>query len=101
MMNDGTNPEEGGIRHAWQREEPHGVPSVRRGIVRVILAIFFSACALLALLDLLIHRKVEHSWERLPFFYALYGFLGSVFLVLTAKELRHLLMRSEDHYDAE
>ena len=32
-------------------------------------------------------------------FYAFYGFLGSVGLVLTAKMLRVILMKPEDYYD--
>lgn len=32
-------------------------------------------------------------------FYALYGFVGSVLLVLTAKQLRRVLRRDEDFYE--
>ena len=41
------------------------------------------------------HAFAFESW---PGFYALFGFIGSVGLVLAAKELRKLLMRAEDYY---
>ncbi len=48
------------------------------------------------------HREHgEHHgfhFESWPGFYALYGFIACVGLVLAAKELRRLIMRSEDYY---
>ena len=38
------------------------------------------------------------AFESWPGFYGLFGFIGSVCLVLAAKELRKLLMRPEDYY---
>ena len=38
------------------------------------------------------------AFESWPGFYALFGFIACVALVLAAKELRKLLMRSEDYY---
>jgi len=45
--------------------------------------------------------EVHHGFdfERWPGFYALYGFVGCVSLLLGAKELRKVLMRDEDYYD--
>jgi len=40
-----------------------------------------------------------HAWEALPGFYALFGFVACVVLVLIAKEMRKVLMRDEDYYD--
>jgi hypothetical protein len=37
--------------------------------------------------------------EMFPTFYGLYGFVSCVLLVVAAKELRKVLMRSEDYYD--
>jgi hypothetical protein len=39
------------------------------------------------------------AFERWPGFYALFGFVACVALVLSAKELRKLVMRPEDYYD--
>ncbi len=38
------------------------------------------------------------AFESWPGFFALFGFIACVALVLAAKELRKLLMRSEDYY---
>lgn len=55
--------------------------------------------ALLALLDLVVERHAEAGLDGLLGFYALYGFIACVALVLAAKGLRRLVMRSEDYYD--
>ena len=67
--------------------------------VRRALALLYAACALLLLADFVLHRHVEHPLESLPGFYAAYGFLGCVSLVLVATELRRLVKRPEDYYD--
>jgi uncharacterized membrane protein len=58
-----------------------------------------AVCVLLVLSDLLYHRHAHFGWEGWFGFYGVYGFLSAVFLVLTAKELRKILMRKEDYYD--
>ena len=72
-------------------DNPRNVRRVVRGLV--------GACIILAALDLVVHRHVSHPWEAMTGFYALYGFVACVLLVLLAKEMRKLLMRSEDYYD--
>lgn len=67
--------------------------------VRLVLRVLYVCCAILLLFDLVIHRHVIHSWENLFGFYALYGFVGCVALVLIAKEMRKVLMRDEDYYE--
>ena len=55
---------------------------------------------LLLVADLVIHRH-EGVWFAGWFgFYAIYGFLACVALVLTAKALRRVLMRDEDYYES-
>ena len=56
-------------------------------------------CTLLLGVDAVVHRHVLHPWETLFGFYALYGFVACVVLVLLAKELRKLVMRDEDYYE--
>lgn len=72
-------------------DDPRNVRRVIRGLV--------AACILLLGLDLVVHRHVDHPWEDLFGFYALYGFVACVLLVLLAKEMRKLLMRDEDYYE--
>jgi len=46
------------------------------------------------------HKHVEYSIEDIiPGMYGWYGFIGAVFLVLAAKILRKILMRSENYYN--
>ena len=54
---------------------------------------------ILAGLDLVLHRHVSHPWEVMFGFYAVYGFVACVLLVLLAKEMRKLLIRKENYYD--
>ncbi|WP_299808102.1 hypothetical protein [uncultured Shewanella sp.] len=69
--------------------------------IKRVLYILYACCALLVALDFVIHRHVYHSWENLPLFYPLYGFVGCVILVFVAKWMRTFLMRPEDYYDCE
>lgn len=56
-------------------------------------------CLLLVCVDLFLHRHEDFSFATLFGFHALYGFFACVALVLTAKQLRKLIMRPEDYYD--
>ena len=67
-------------------------------VKRVIHALY-GVCALSLLADFFVDRHVDHPWEALFGFYALYGFVACVILVLVAKELRKVLMRDEEYYD--
>ena len=67
--------------------------------IRKVLRVFYVICALLLLLDVIVHRHVLHPWEWLWGFYPLYGFVGCVVLVLVAKWMRTFLMRPEDYYE--
>jgi len=69
--------------------------------VKRILHILYGCCALLFALDFVIHRHSVHPWEPLWGFYAIYGFIGCVVLVVIASWMRTFLMRSEDYYDEE
>jgi hypothetical protein len=74
-------------------DKPENVTRLLRG--------FYIVCGVLLLLDFILHRHIAHSWENLPGFYAIYGFVACVLLVLIAKEMRKLLMRKEDYYDVD
>lgn len=66
--------------------------------VRLVVRTLLVACVLLVGLDLVLHRHTEHPWEEMFAFYAVYGFVACVLLVLLAKEMRKLVMRDERYY---
>ncbi len=66
--------------------------------IRLVIRGLFIACALLVGLDLIVHRHTEHPLENIFAFYAIYGFVACVLLVLLAKEMRKLVMRNEEYY---
>ncbi len=71
----------------------------RKNIV-TLLKILFVICGALFLVDFVIHRHSYMKWEEWPGFYAIYGFVACVILVLIAKYiLRPLVKREEDYYD--
>lgn len=70
----------------------------RRNVDKVVYTLY-GICALLMASDVFISRHGEFEIEHLFGFYGFYGFFGSVGLVLTAKQLRRILMRPEDYYD--
>ena len=67
--------------------------------VRRVLWALGAVCIVTIGADFVYHRHIVHPWEGVWGFYAIYGFVACVVLVLVAKELRKLLMRAEDYYD--
>lgn len=68
--------------------------------VKKLLKIFFSCCVALFAIDLVVKRPAHMPWEEWPGFYAIYGFVACVILVLIAKYvLRPLVKRDEDYYE--
>ncbi len=67
--------------------------------IRKILRVFYAICILLVVADFIVIRHIYHRWENIPAFYAIYGFVGCVILVLIAKAMRKVLMKEEDYYD--
>lgn len=69
-----------------------------RNVDRIVYGLY-TVCALAFLADFLYTKHAFFEIENLFGFYALYGFVGSVTLVLVAKQLRRVLMRREDFYE--
>ena len=77
--------------------------------VKKLLTIFFSSVVILLVLDFfyiflskihIIQRHVNYKWEEFWGFYAFFGFVACVILVLVSKYiLRPLVKREEDYYD--
>lgn len=72
-------------------DEPKNVAKIYRGL--------WTFGGLLALADLVVHRHAEAGIDGWLGFYAAYGFVACVALVLAAKLLRRIVMRPEDYYD--
>ena len=69
--------------------------------VKLILRVFYVLSALLVIIDFFYHRHMEHPWEKVPAFYAIYGFVACVILVLVATQMRKLVMRDENYYEGD
>ncbi|MBL4620072.1 MAG: hypothetical protein JKX88_08250 [Marinicaulis sp.] len=55
-------------------------------------------CVALTVADFFIDKHPYFSIEKILNFYGIFGFVSCVFLVLTAAQLRKVLMRDEDYY---
>ena len=67
--------------------------------VQLLLIGFYVICILLVVADFIIHRHVSMDWEKIPAFYAIYGFAAYVLLVVLSALLRKMVMRGENYYD--
>ncbi len=85
------------MKRAKQKQRKHLFDKPQN--VQRTLRVLYAICAALFLVDVVYLRHVVHPWEELFGFYAVYGFVACVILVLVAKEMRKVLMRKEDHYD--
>ncbi len=69
-----------------------------KNVDRIVYALY-AVCALLIVIDPFVHKHgpfdIEHWWG----FYAIYGFVACVGLVLVAKWLRTILIQPENYYD--
>ena len=64
------------------------------------LKVFFGICVVLFAIDFIAPMKPHMPWEEWPGFYALYGLVACVILVLVSKYvLRPLVEREENYYD--
>ena len=69
------------------------------GNLKLFLRVFYVSLAVLLVVDFFIAKHPAFAFEGVPNFFAAYGFISCVMLVLIAKVLRLLLMRDEDYYD--
>jgi hypothetical protein len=91
-----SDPEESG--HV---DEAHGDPwwLDRPQSINLLIKILLGISAATVLADFFYHKHADYGFQGLFGFDAVYGFVACVGLVLAAKVLRKLLMRSEDYYD--
>ena len=89
------------------RHEHHGPPKEPIGwtdkpaAVKRFFMVAYLVCAALVVAELILGRYTEHPhpYEGFFGFHATYGFISFWFLVLVAKQMRKLLIRSEDYYE--
>ena len=68
--------------------------------VKILLGCFYVSLVVLLLIEFLLHKHPHFGWEAWPEFFAVYGFVACVVLVIVAKYfLRPLVKRDEDYYD--
>jgi len=80
------------------KDEPPRWLDDRRNVNRIVYALY-GLSAFLLVIDVFVPKHGPFAIEHWFGFYGIYGFVGCVFLVLAAKELRKLVMRAEDYYD--
>lgn len=77
----------------------------RKENVKKVLTGLYIGCGVLVLIDVILRivgfdKHPYFLWEKWPGFYAVYGFVACVLLVLVSKYiLRPLVMRGEDYYE--
>ena len=70
------------------------------GNVKKLFRFYYAALVLLLITELPLHKHSYFPWEDRFAFYAVFGFVACVALVLAAKYiLRPLVKRKEDYYD--
>lgn len=75
-----------------------------KNVKRIVYGLF-AVCILVVLADFLFFleqfdKHALYEWENWPGFYAVYGFVACVLLVLISKYiLRPLIKRDEDYYE--
>lgn len=70
------------------------------GNVKLLFVSFYLSLLILLVIDFFIYKHPHFPWEKWPGFYATYGFVACVVLVVAAKYiLRPLVKRREDYYD--
>jgi len=68
--------------------------------VKRLLGCFFSSLVVLLIIEFFVHKHPHFAWEGWLEFYAVFGFVACVALVIAAKYiLRPIMRRREDYYD--
>ena len=90
-MQDTENPKKPGADKRRWLDEPHNVRKIYLGLLAV--------CVALGAGDFLYEKHAHFSAEDYFGFFGFFGFVSYVFIVMSAKQLRKILMRDEDYYD--
>lgn len=69
------------------------------GNVKRLLGSFYLSLFVLLIIEFFVRKHPYFPWEKWPGFYAVFGFVACVVLVIAAKYiLRPLVKRQEDYY---
>lgn len=66
--------------------------------VKILLGCFFGALLVLLLIEPLVPKHPYFPWEEWPEFYAVFGFVACVALVLAAKYILRPLVKKDENY---
>ena len=69
--------------------------------VSLVIGSLYIVCILVFLLDFILHRHATNEWDGLTGFYALFGFIAYVTIVLVAIQWRKHVKRKKDYYDVD
>ena len=70
-----------------------------KSVINFIVYALYAICAALFLVDVFYHKHGHFGFEEWLGFYAFYGFIACIAIVLSAIQLRKIIMRDEDYYD--
>ncbi|MDG2204181.1 MAG: hypothetical protein P8M79_02905 [Alphaproteobacteria bacterium] len=85
-----------GHMNAEHSDRPHWLDKPRN--VKMLLRLLIGFGALLFIADAFYHKHAHFPVEEFFGFYAIFGFVAFVVIVLVGKKLRKILMRPEDYY---
>ena len=70
-----------------------------KNVKKLLLGVYMFLAAILVA-EFLIHKHIFFPWETYPFFYATFGFVAFVGLIIVSKYIiRPIIKRREDYYD--
>ena len=87
-MSDNSKPDE---KRYWL-DEPKNVDKIVYTLYAICIMLLFAA-------DFFYHKHPHFAFESWHGFFAWFGLIGSISLVLLSKQMRKVLMRREDYYD--
>lgn len=68
--------------------------------IKILFRVFYTVLFFSLVFEFFIYKHTYFPWEEWPGFYAAFGFVAFVVLILTAKYLlRPIIKRKEDYYD--
>lgn len=68
---------------------------------RLLWILLWAICVVFVLLEFTIKRKAYFPIEKIPFFFAILGFVACAVSILVAKALGNVLKVPEDYYEPE